>query len=64
MRINFRVYRKDWTRWDSSRDWSYQKDAGVVEPNYFMAVYDASSTLLWGNDPTNGKRNSDVVLWS
>lgn len=64
VRINFRVYRKDWTRWDPSRDWSYQKDAGVVEPNYFMAVYDASSTLLWGNDPTNGKRNSDVVLWS
>src|SRR5574344_1642650 len=64
VRINFRVYRKDWRAWDCRRDWSYQKDAGVVEPNYFMAVYDASSTLLWGNDPTNGKRNSDVVLWS
>lgn len=62
--INFRVYKKDWTRWDSGRDWSYQKNAGVVEPNYFMSVYDASRALLWGNDPTNGKRTADVVLWS
>ncbi|MFA6834942.1 MAG: hypothetical protein WCR04_00895, partial [Fibrobacteraceae bacterium] len=62
--INFRVYKKDWTRWDSGRDWSYQKNAGVVGPNYFMSVYDASRNLLWGNDPTNGKRTADVVLWS
>lgn len=62
--INFRVYKKDWTLWDCSRDWSYQKNAEVVEPNYFMAVYDASRNLLWGDDPTSGKRNADVVTWS
>ena len=62
--INFRIYRNDWTKWDCSRDWSYQKTSAVAEPNYFMAVYDNERKILWGKDPLNGKINSDKFLQS
>lgn len=62
--INFRIHKKDWSFWDSKNDFSYQKNADTLEPNYFMAVYDGSKNLLWGEDPTVGKRNADVILWS
>ena len=62
--ISFRLYKKQWDAWTAKRDWSYPRKAGVVEPNYFMAVYDASYNILWGQDPLNGNTNVDAVLWS
>ena len=64
--IHCRIYKADWIGgWDSSNDWSYQKNAEIYEPNYFMTVYDASHNILWGFDPLNGNLNiSDVVLWN
>ena len=63
--IHCRIYKADWTGWNSSADWSYQKNAEVYEPNYFMTVYDASHNILWGFDPLNGNVNvSDIVLWT
>ena len=63
--IHCRIYKTDWTGWVSSNDWSYQKNAEIYEPNYFMTVYDASHNILWGFDPLNGNLNvSDVVLWN
>lgn len=62
--INFRLYKKKWDAWTAKRDWSYPRNAGVVEPNHFMAVYDASYNILWGQDPLNGNTNVDAVLWS
>jgi hypothetical protein len=62
--INFRIHKKDWSFWDSKNDFSYQKNADTLEPNYFIVVYDGSKNLLWGEDPTVGKRNADVILWS
>ncbi|MCK9181552.1 MAG: hypothetical protein M0P13_01550 [Fibrobacteraceae bacterium] len=64
VQIHLGISKKDSSSWDSSRDWSYQKNAEVIEPNYFMAVYDASRNILWGDDPNSGKHNSDVVTWS
>lgn len=62
--IHCRIYKLGWTAWDSSNDWSYQKNPEVSEPNYYMTVYDGSRNILWGFDPLNGNRNaSDVVLW-
>ena len=63
--IHCRIYKADWTGWNSSADWSYQKNTEVYEPNYFMTVYDASHNILWGFDPLNGNINaSDIVLWT
>ena len=63
--IHCRIYKSGWTAWDSSNDWSYQKNPEVSEPNYYMAVYDGSRNILWGFDPLNGDRNaSEVVLWT
>lgn len=63
--IHFRIFQNNWTYYDCSKDWSYQQNANVVEPNYFMAVYDASHTLLWGSDPLNGNYKSDeAIAWS
>ena len=63
--IHCRIYKADWTGWNSSNDWSYQRNSEVYEPNYFMTVYDASHNILWGFDPLNGNLNaSDVVLWN
>ncbi|MBR4915974.1 MAG: S8 family serine peptidase [Fibrobacter sp.] len=64
--IHCRIYKAGWIGgWDSSNDWSYQHNAEVYEPNYFMAVYDASHNILWGSDPLGGNQNaSDVVLWT
>lgn len=61
--IYFRIYRNDWGAWDCSRDFSYQKNSNFVEENYQMAVYDASSQLLWGYDPTSGRYSIKDVLW-
>ena len=63
--INFRLYKKDWSEHSFTKDWSYQKNANTVEPNYFMAVYDASHKILWGDDPINGNHNTgDMVTWT
>ena len=63
--LHCRIYKANWTGWNSSNDWSYQRDSEVYEPNYFMTVYDASHNILWGFDPLNGNINaSDVVLWN
>ncbi|MBR2306692.1 MAG: S8 family serine peptidase [Fibrobacter sp.] len=64
--IHCRIYSEGFLMgWDSSNDWSYQHNAEVYEPNYFMAVYDASHNILWGSDPLGGNQNaSDVVLWT
>lgn len=63
--INFRLYKKDWSEHSFTKDWSYQKNANTVEPNYFMVVYDASHKILWGDDPINGNHNTgDMVTWT
>lgn len=62
--ISFRLYKKMWDAWTPERDWSYPRNAGIIEPNYFMTVYDASHNILWGQDPLNGNTNIDAVLWS
>lgn len=64
MNVNFRIFRHDWDRWDCSRDWSYQKSSGVLEPNYFMAVYDKNHNLLWGSSPFEVNSVTDKFLWS
>lgn len=61
---HFRISRKDWAAWSSENDWSFQRNAGTYEPNFFMTVYDASDSLLWGSDPAAGKKKTDVVLWT
>lgn len=63
-KINFRLYKKKWDKWSPKNDWSYQRTTGTTEPNYFMAVYDGSRNILWGQDPVTGKTNADIVLWS
>ena len=63
--INFRIYQKQWGAYDFSKDWSYQQHSAVQEPNYFMAVYDASHQILWGSDPFNGNYNvGDAIGWT
>ena len=64
--IQSRIYSMGYLmEWNSSNDWSYQQNAEVYEPNYFIAVYDASHNILWGSDPLNGNQNvPDVVLWT
>ena len=63
--INFRIHHKKWKNYDFKKDWSHQRNANVSEPNYFMAVYDASHNILWGDDPLNGNHNTgDVVTWN
>lgn len=63
--IHFRIYKTGWVAYDFSKDWSHQKNMNDVEPNYFMAVYDASHKILWGDDPLNGNHNTgDVVTWN
>ena len=64
--IQSRIYSMGYLmEWNSSNDWSYQQNAEVYEPNYFIAVYDASHNILWGSDPLGGNQNtSDVVLWT
>lgn len=65
LKINFRIYKKDWSRHSFAKDWSYQQKANKNEPNYFMSVYDGSHNILWGSDPINGNYNTgDVVTWS
>ncbi|WP_295070818.1 S8 family serine peptidase [uncultured Fibrobacter sp.] len=61
---HFRISRKDWTAWSSENDWSFQRNAGKYEPNYYMTVYDSSDSLLWGYDPAAGKKKTDVILWT
>ena len=61
--IHFRIYKKDWTSWDGSSDPSFQRRENLLEPNYFMAVYDDLHRLLWGDDPLNRKRRADLPLW-
>lgn len=63
--INFRLYKKDWSEHSFTKDWSYQKNANTIEPNYFMTVYDASHKILWGADPFNGNYNTgDNIIWT
>ena len=64
--IQCRIYSVGYLmEWNSSNDWSYQKNTEVYEPNYFMTVYEASHNILWGYDPLSGNQNaSDVVLWT
>ena len=64
--IQCRIYSVGYLmEWNSSNDWSYQKNTEVYEPNHYMTVYDASHNILWGFDPLNGNINaSDVVLWT
>ncbi len=63
--INFRIHHKKWKKYDFKKDWSHQRNANVSEPNYFMAVYDASHKILWGSDPIYGNYNTgDVVTWN
>jgi subtilisin family serine protease len=63
--IHFRIHKEDeWVAWNSSQDWSYQHNENVVEPHYFMTVYDDYNNLLWGFDPYGGKKNAEVVLWN
>ena len=64
MTMHFRLYRKDWTAWDCSRDLSYQKNAAVKEKNNFMAVYDESRNILWGYNPLDGANGTGNVVWS
>ncbi len=63
--IHFRIHKKGWDAYDFSKDWSHQKNMNETEPNYFMAVYDSSHKILWGDDPINGNHNtSDVLTWN
>ena len=62
--MHFRLYRKDWTAWDCSRDYSYQKNAAVKEKNNFMAVYDENRNILWGYNPLDGANGTGNVVWS
>jgi len=63
--IHFRIDKEGFqSAWNSSQDWSYQHNESVVEPHYFMVVYDGFHNLLWGFDPLHGKKNADVVLWN
>lgn len=64
--IQCRIYSVGYLmEWNSSNDWSYQKNTEVYEPNHYMTVYDASHNILWGYDPLSGNQNaSDVVLWT
>lgn len=64
LEVHFRIYKENWSAWNSSLDWSYQHNENKLERHYFMAVYDDGRHLLWGFDPLNGKKNSDAVLWS
>ena len=64
VKVHFRLYRKDWTAWDCSRDYSYQKHSAVKEKNYFMAVYDENSNILWGYNPLDGSNGTGNVVWS
>ena len=62
--MHFRLYRKDWTAWDCSRDFSYQKKSAVKEKNNFMAVYDENRNILWGYNPLDGANGTGNVVWS
>ena len=62
--MHFRLYRKDWTAWDCSRDLSYQKNSAVKEKNNFMAVYDENRNILWGYNPLDGANGTGNVVWS
>ena len=63
--IHFRIHKEDeWVAWNSSEDWSFQHNGNVIEPHYFMTVYDDYNNLLWGFDPYGGKKNAEVVLWN
>ena len=63
--IHFRIYKTGWVAYDFSKDWSHQKNMNDVEPNYFMAVYDSSHKILWGEDPINGNHNiGDALTWT
>lgn len=64
MNVNFRIFRKDWAKWDCSRDISFQKTTEKSEPNYSMVVYDGDHNLLWGYNPFNGKSVADAFLWN
>lgn len=63
MNVNFRIYKKDWSKWDCSRDISYQKNSEKSEMVYNMAVYDGNRNLLWGYNPLNGMSNVGTFLW-
>ena len=63
--IHFRIDKEGFqSAWNSSQDWSYQHNESVVEPHYFMVVYDGYHNLLWGFDPLHGKKNANVILWN
>lgn len=62
--VNFRVHKKNWSAWNSKDDWSFQHRQGVLEPNYFFAVYDNNLNLLWGSDPLSEKSKANVELWN
>ncbi len=64
VKINFRIHKKKWDTWNSSRDYSYQKTASVQEPHYFMSVLDDSGNVLWGDDPVLFKHDTSNVYWS
>lgn len=49
--INLRIVENNWRSYNFSKDWSHQRHAAILEPNYFMTVYDASHNILWGSDP-------------
>lgn len=63
VKINFRIHKKKWDTWNSSRDYSYQKTASVQEPHYFMSVLDDSGNALWGDDPVLFKHDTSNVYW-
>ena len=63
LKVNFRIHKKDWSTWSAANDWSYQKNSGVSEPNYFFAVYDSDGNILWGDDPLTGNTNTEVEVW-
>lgn len=62
--VNFRVHKKNWSAWNSKDDWSFQHRQGVLEQNYFFAVYDNNLNLLWGSDPLSEKSKANVELWN
>lgn len=61
--VHFRLYKDGWDTLNLTDDWSYQKNPEVVEPQYFMAVYDGAGNILWGFDPLKGNYNAETVLW-
>jgi len=63
VKINFRIHKKQWDAWNSSKDFSYQTTSAMQEPHYFMSVLDNFGNALWGDDPVLFKHDSTNVYW-